>query len=574
MKKIFFSFTLLCTVLFSKAQVTFSHQLTHSDIVSGDTISLTLKNTGPDPVKIYFKYWKPGLEFIFQTEEEYLNYLRNSCGVDSSEFARELAYAQAHILKEEFVNACPSAEPDWNDPDMGSVIEKMNSIIGAKLASYSLQCGEKAEMTQLDFIATDLIDFDSIRVVSCDGHVLNDIWYKGKYALMDQDITSHLHLPNWESFDELVNVGDTSWLSRQHWYRYTNRFGDLVYPNNGFTWASKMDWLSILQSNRNNYGPQVTQTYAIDGDVVLCDGCTISATEIEEYDHSVDLDLVPDLTNDLQSFMAIIDDCVFVGDTAQAYQILDSLMNFMAGRLNRPKSDIENMFASGNVKLNHGSRPWFPTYGYSDVPQLIYTFPQRAEPYILGTDAKFPGYVLEINLTEGDSVLLWDIPGDDTLITAQFKVQIWDQLKDQEDQGPGQLFVTNKQVHYLQNGYVDASEGDVKIKVSYNPNLIGFFHPIDLEILDGDPNTISFDLKSPQSNIVGIKDQKRGVVIYPNPTTGLVTITGSVGKTIIYDLQGKQVFKSIENTFDISELPAGMYFLNLPNGEKRKIVKQ
>jgi hypothetical protein len=74
--------------------------------------------------------------------------------------------------------------------------------------------------------------------------------------------------------------------------------------------------------------------------------------------------------------------------------------------------------------------------------------------------------------------------------------------------------------------------------------------------------------------IVNINDVSNTIKVYPNPTTGILNITGAIGTVTITDLQGKQVFKSIENTFDISELPAGMYFLNLPNGEKRKIVKQ
>ena len=67
--------------------------------------------------------------------------------------------------------------------------------------------------------------------------------------------------------------------------------------------------------------------------------------------------------------------------------------------------------------------------------------------------------------------------------------------------------------------------------------------------------------------------------IYPNPTTGLVTITGQ-------DLKSAEVFNTLGQKvatarsegetmqIDLSELPIGVYFVNITNKEGRKCVRK
>ena len=67
--------------------------------------------------------------------------------------------------------------------------------------------------------------------------------------------------------------------------------------------------------------------------------------------------------------------------------------------------------------------------------------------------------------------------------------------------------------------------------------------------------------------------------LYPNPTIGQVTITGK-------DLKTAEVFNTIgqcvatikgegeQLTLDISNLPAGVYFVNITDGEGRKCVRK
>ncbi len=69
--------------------------------------------------------------------------------------------------------------------------------------------------------------------------------------------------------------------------------------------------------------------------------------------------------------------------------------------------------------------------------------------------------------------------------------------------------------------------------------------------------------------------------VFPNPTSGIINLSGlsQLAEVKIYSIQGK-LLKSehqVENTFDISDLPAGVYFLNLTSGDtilKKRIVKR
>ena len=67
--------------------------------------------------------------------------------------------------------------------------------------------------------------------------------------------------------------------------------------------------------------------------------------------------------------------------------------------------------------------------------------------------------------------------------------------------------------------------------------------------------------------------------IYPNPTTGMVTIMGKDLKTAeVFNALGQHMANDKGNgeqlTVDISDLPAGVYFVNITDSEGRKCVKK
>ena len=80
-------------------------------------------------------------------------------------------------------------------------------------------------------------------------------------------------------------------------------------------------------------------------------------------------------------------------------------------------------------------------------------------------------------------------------------------------------------------------------------------------------------LQEPERDIPYLKDRKTfnsGMVkIYPNPTSGEITITGNCDELIVYDYMGKQVLvkqlmkSQINQSVEFAKLPNGIYFVEL-----------
>jgi len=78
-----------------------------------------------------------------------------------------------------------------------------------------------------------------------------------------------------------------------------------------------------------------------------------------------------------------------------------------------------------------------------------------------------------------------------------------------------------------------------------------------------------------------IDNQIDEVLIYPNPTSGMVTVNADFNiKSIkVFDICGKLVFEKAVTSFetkteiDLSKQKAGLYFVNLYSGFNKKIVK-
>lgn len=60
--------------------------------------------------------------------------------------------------------------------------------------------------------------------------------------------------------------------------------------------------------------------------------------------------------------------------------------------------------------------------------------------------------------------------------------------------------------------------------------------------------------------------------IYPNPSSGKVNVTKGT-ESVFYNSLGAQVFKSSQDSFDVSHLPKGFYNLHLNNGTQRRTIK-
>jgi hypothetical protein len=84
------------------------------------------------------------------------------------------------------------------------------------------------------------------------------------------------------------------------------------------------------------------------------------------------------------------------------------------------------------------------------------------------------------------------------------------------------------------------------------------------------PGTIVFDIRSS----AGLNETTSNVRISPNPTNDFLTIQGKSANELVslVDLNGTTVLSSIDTTINISQLPAGIYYVNI-NGTCQKVIK-
>ena len=82
---------------------------------------------------------------------------------------------------------------------------------------------------------------------------------------------------------------------------------------------------------------------------------------------------------------------------------------------------------------------------------------------------------------------------------------------------------------------------------------------------------------------LGVEEQGDDVItVYPNPTPAEITIRSRVGEPLLitlYNSMGKEYFSnelspSAESKLQLQHLPAGLYFLEITNGEGNKITKK
>ena len=120
--------------------------------------------------------------------------------------------------------------------------------------------------------------------------------------------------------------------------------------------------------------------------------------------------------------------------------------------------------------------------------------------------------------------------------------------------------------------------------VPVSKQVVGAKVDPDYYILAGSRSTDEVDIEViRQESIVpgdpvGIGEIEKNVLIYPNPSTGIVNVSGISEQTEIkvYELTGKELFRtkvSAQTQLDLTEYPAGIYLIEVKT-QKGKVLKK
>ena len=77
-------------------------------------------------------------------------------------------------------------------------------------------------------------------------------------------------------------------------------------------------------------------------------------------------------------------------------------------------------------------------------------------------------------------------------------------------------------------------------------------------------------------DVAEMEEVKRDIILYPNPTTGMLNINiDGIFNAVVYDYQGKVMRKinDAQGQIDLSGLTSGMYFIEIRNDNKNIIEK-
>lgn len=77
----------------------------------------------------------------------------------------------------------------------------------------------------------------------------------------------------------------------------------------------------------------------------------------------------------------------------------------------------------------------------------------------------------------------------------------------------------------------------------------------------------------PVITAIGEPETAGGITIYPNPSSGVINLTGKYDEVIVFGTSGRQIVKSAGNKIDLTASPDGLYFVHVRTGVETEIFK-
>jgi hypothetical protein len=548
----------------------------------GSEINVTLENNSSNNISFLplFKNYSGIPEDVLRDEQSIVQWLADTCvGINPDDCIMAMSHRLVRLLKNDaFINS--ALYPDfWKQNDQVAqeqAFAKDHSMIGVLSGTYTMQCGNYAQIAATLFYKTGLVDTSRLRVISIPNqHVFLEIFHNNKWKIVDFDPGMPMFMTvNQLSHEELRFLGFQNTLDQEFQnYGYVSHITgeDDFLEKLGFvdidSMSTLMNWQKYYADLTNLsgvYPPLFYETYPITGDIILPPGGSL---EVHYRNNQMFFDTVQ-YYQEYQSLSSLLNSgyrAYQTDDFTTLNQVTMQASDILSNILGISQSEAINLLMSQGLR---SSNKFVPNLSRDQIP--FYTLVIPPGNYQMGIDVKAPGKVLSVELASGQ-VLLQDSYGNDTLIQQSYEVDFWEPYTDTS------RLIPSKANHYLDHGVINSSD-TVKIKVSWNPVLFPFVHS-ELNIdYQGGADTLSHHYLI---NGVGFNDivlsQHNPLVsnisIYPNPTTGDLFLSEK-SDVKIFSLLGEELVSKRQTFFvDTAHLPSGTYIIQLGNVRK-KIVKQ
>jgi len=148
-----------------------------------------------------------------------------------------------------------------------------------------------------------------------------------------------------------------------------------------------------------------------------------------------------------------------------------------------------------------------------------------------------------------------------------------------DDDGYLNLFINNGSDEFTQNGFLLSNGEPIKVGYDARPAFADLDDDSDLDLIVGDYYGRMVFYRNDGFAEIPECDFNNNVLIFPNPTNGIFTITDTFGKDIeIFSIDGKLVYSehNINTEFftiDLSSLEKGVYIVKVKDNKKIKSGK-
>lgn len=560
--------TIICITLLLCTFVGFGQQLVIPGYTNngytghqlGDEFTTTIVNTGNQQVCLFVRLdgFGPGTEYIFWSDSARDSWIMSQI----DEFAPiEQQVIQAIHAIEKIMKSDHSQNRHHVFDGWGSILQsaKKYSWVGFGHSHYNYQCGDFSYMLLRILESLGLSTWDELRLhnigVVIDGeykglHTVGEVFSEGAWIKVDPDPgtprTQELNPASPNGFASVQDILNDTSLVGDAPYHWISEFGDSVRLTNQTVSQYRQ---MFEETHPYDFFDEDLETYQLSPVIKIPSGVSMTTHKKEEC-----------ILVDMSAYSTIQIDSI-VGQYIAMYQSgdIEGIVSLVVSNTGLPETVVQEAVLDERVAL--APVPYWPGYDRgSTLPYITFHVPSSPDTIFIGRDISAPLLVRKVDLPQGGAIYL-----DDEFIVNEREYFLFDTSNATGGMAP---IVEDNDVHYFDRGFI-LPNTEALITCYVNPKTYNFWGGITFDVLCGELPVVEQEFShGPYYLVTEVSnDEWSGFDIFPNPTTGTVTVkTQDGGYLSITDISGETLFTQKIHNHETSihlELSSGMYLVSL-----------